>query len=195
MTLPPRRILLPLAGILAGLALIVGGLLAQSSSQPPISSGIGGPFALTDQNGKAVTEAAFKGRPLLVFFGYTHCPDVCPTTLSDLTQMLKALGPEKDASVLFVTIDPERDTPAVLKDYLSGFDPRITGLTGSPAAIEAMLRGYRVFAKRAPTEGGDYTMDHTSIIYLMDKAGNFVQSFNADLEKPEVAAATFAKLM
>ncbi len=195
MTLPSRRILLPFVGILVAMALIIAGFLAQGTLPTAGASSIGGPFTLIDQNGKTVSDVDFKGQPMLVFFGYTHCPDVCPTTLSDLTAMLKALGPDRKAAVLFVTVDPERDTPAVLKDYLSGFDPRIVGLTGDPAAVAKVLKDYRVFAKKVPTTGGDYSMDHTAIIYLMDKTGNFVQSFNADLDKPKEAAATFGKYM
>ena len=195
MTLPPRRILLPLLGIAFGIVLIVGGLLARFASDGPVPSGIGGPFALTDVSGKTVTDADFRGEPTLVFFGYTHCPDICPTTLSSLSQMLNGLGPDKKAAVLFITLDPERDTPAVLKDYLSSFDPRIVGLTGSRAAIDKVEREYRVYAKKVPPEGGDYSMDHTAVVSLMDKNGNFVDSFNPDLEKPAEAAATFSKYL
>ena len=155
----------------------------------PAASGIGGPFTLTDPTARPLPTADFKGEPTLVFFGYTHCPDICPTTLASLSQVLAALGPDKKAAALFITLDPERDTPAVLKDYLSSFDPRIVGLTGSPAALEAVEREYRVYAKKVPAQGGDYSMDHTGLVYLMDKHGDFVESFNADLEKPEDAAA------
>ena len=130
-----------------------------------------------------------------MFFGYTHCPDVCPTTLSDISQMLTALGPDAKVGVLFVTVDPERDTPAVLKDYLSSFDPRITGLTGERAAIDAMLREYRVYAKKVPAGGTDYSMDHTAVVYLMNKDGGFVQSFNAELDKPKEAALALRRYL
>ena len=195
MTLPPRRVLLPIAGIAFGILLLTLGFVVQSGGGGANASGIGGPFTLTNQDGKTVTDADFAGEPKLVFFGYTHCPDVCPTTLSDITAMLGALGKDKKAAVLFITVDPERDTPAVLKDYLSSFDPRITGLTGSPAAVAKVLQDYRVYAKKVPTEGGDYTMDHTALVYLMDKSGNFVQSFNPELEKPKQAAVAFSKFL
>ena len=196
MSRPSRRTLLPIAAIALGILLLVGGLLArQTAGTTAAGSGIGGPFALIDQNGKTVTDADFKGEPLVVFFGYTHCPDVCPTTLADLSQMLGALGPDTKAAALFITIDPERDTPAVLKDYLSNFDPRIIGLTGDQAAIDKVAHEYRVFAKKSPGQNGDYSMDHTAIVYLMDKGGNFVESFNLDLEDPKNAAATFAKYL
>ena len=120
-----------------------------------------------------------KGRPFLVFFGFTHCPDICPTTLFDMSQMLHTLGPDAGRiGVLFITVDPERDTPAVLKDYLSNFDPHLRGLTGDPAAVNAALKAFRVYAKKVPLEGSDYTMDHTAVVYLMDKNGRFVTPFN-----------------
>ncbi len=195
MKLPRPHILLPFASIALGVLLLAAGLVARFEGNAPASSGIGGPFALTDPNGKTVTDADFKGEPTLVFFGYTHCPDICPTTLSDLSQVLNALGPDKRAAALFITLDPERDTPAVLKDYLSSFDPRIVGLTGSRAAIDKVEQEYRVYAKKVPAEGGDYSMDHTALVYLIDKGGNFVESFNPDLEKPAEAAATLSKYL
>ena len=195
MTSSVRRFLLPVLGLVLGAILFVGGYMLRDGPAPASASGIGGPFSLTDQNGKTVTEASLQGHPTLVFFGYTHCPDVCSTTLSDLSQMLEALGPGKTAGVVFITVDPERDTPAVLKDYLSSFDPRIVGLTGSRAAVDAALRDYRVYAKKVPTQGDDYTMDHTAVVYLMDKTGAFVESFNPELEKPKDAAVAFAKYL
>ncbi len=196
MQLPPSRTLIPLLALVFGIVLLAGALVLQHGGAGPAKSGIGGPFALTDQNGRKVTDADFKGAPFLVFFGYTHCPDVCPTTLSDLSQMLNALGPDKKAAALFITIDPARDTPEVLKDYLSSFDPRIVGLTGDQAAIDSVAHEYRVYASRAPGgTGGDYAMDHTAVVYLMDKDGRFIESFNPDLEKPAAAAAAFAKFM
>jgi protein SCO1/2 len=149
---------------------------------------VGGPFHLEDQNGKPVTDQDMKGRPFLVFFGFTHCPDICPTTLFDVSQVLKSLGPDADRTgALFITVDPERDTPAVLKDYLSNFDPHLRGLTGDQAAIDAAIKAYRVYAKKVPLDGGDYTMDHTALVYLMDKNGQFVTPF--DVKRPATAAA------
>ena len=191
-----RRSLLPMLGIALGLLLVLGGFVAQrASTASPSASGIGGPFTLIDQNGKTVTAANFKGQPTLVFFGYTHCPDVCPTTLDSLSQTLKALGPDRRATALFITLDPSRDTPAVMKDYLSSFDPRIVGLTGSQSAIDDVAHAYRVYAKKVPTGDGDYTVDHTGVVYLMDKNGAFVESFNPDLDKPVEAAATLSKYL
>ena len=182
------------AAIVAGLGITSVAatlLLVPRDTQGVATATIGGPFSLVDQNGRTVTEAAFRGAPYLVFFGYTHCPDVCPTTLSDLSQMLAKLGPNTKAQAVFITVDPERDTPGVLKDYLSAFDPRITALTGSPDTVTAAEKAFRVYARKVPIEGSDYSMDHTSIVYLMDKAGQFVNAFNLE-QPPEKAAAAFA---
>ena len=187
------RVALLLAAFLGGLVLFFGAILVFSKHVPsPIGqavAGVGGPFHLEDQNGKPVTDQDMKGHPFLVFFGFTHCPDICPTTLFDVSQVLKTLGPDADrAGALFITVDPERDTPAVLKDYLSNFDPHLRGLTGDPDAIKAVAKAYRVYYKKVPLEGGDYTMDHTAIVYLMSKDGHFIAPFNLK-RRPEVAAA------
>jgi protein SCO1 len=147
---------------------------------------IGGPFKLEGADGRPVTDADMKGEPFLVFFGYTHCPDVCPATLAEISDVLSKM-PGKPVKALFITVDPERDTAPVMKDYLSNFDSRIVGLTGDRAAIDAVEKGYRVYARKAPQAGGDYTMDHSAIIYLMDANGRFVEAFNLD-RKPEESA-------
>ncbi len=131
------------------------------------------PFRLHTGGGKTVTEADLRGAPFLVFFGYTHCPDVCPLTLTKIAQVLKELGPEARIKVLFVTVDPERDTPDRMADYASDFDPRVIGLSGDRAEVDAMLSAYRVYARKVPTPSGDYTMDHSAVIYLMDREGKF----------------------
>jgi protein SCO1/2 len=149
---------------------------------------IGGPFQLTDQAGQTVTEKSMQGHPSLVFFGFTHCPDVCPTTLFEMSEVLKAMGKDADrVSAYYISVDPERDTQAAMKEYLSSFDPRLKGLTGSPAEIAKVLSEYRVYAKKVPLKDGDYTMDHTALIYLMDRDGKFVSPFNIN-RKPEDAA-------
>ena len=186
------RVMLVLAAFLSGLVLFFGAILFISGrASSPIGqavAGVGGPFHLEDQNGKPVSDRDMKGRPFLVFFGFTHCPDICPTTLFDMSQLLRQLGPDADRTgALFITVDPERDTPAVMKDYLSNFDPHLRGLTGDRASIDAAIRGYRVYAKKVPLPGGDYTMDHTAIVYLMDKNGQFVAPF--DLKRTVDAAA------
>ena len=185
------RILLIAAAFLAGLALCFGVVLivaGRLSSPVAQIAAIGGPFKLTDQNGKVVTEQDLKGHPFLVFFGFTHCPDVCPTTLFEVSEVMRALGPDAERTrALFITVDPERDTPAVMKDYLSSFDPHLSGLTGDPAEIAAVAKAYRVYFKKVPLEEGGYTMDHTAIVYLMDKTGRFVAPLN--LKRPTDAAA------
>lgn len=191
MTTRSARIILASAAALAGLVLCFslvllasGRLSAPSATQ---TAAIGGPFRLTDQNGGTVTEQNLKGAPFLVFFGFTHCPEVCPTTLFELSEILRKLGPDgKRVRVVFITIDPERDTPAALKDYLSSFDPRMLALTGDPAEIAAVAKAYRVYYKKVPLEQ-DYTIDHTAIVYLMDKEGRFVSPFS--LKRTTEAAA------
>ena len=183
MTVRSSRILVMAGAFLAGLALCFGVvlILAGRLSSPVAQqiASIGGPFKLVDQNGQVVTDQDLKGRPFLVFFGFTHCPDVCPTTLFEVSEILRALGPDADrARALFITVDPERDTPAAMKDYLSSFDPHLTGLTGDPAEIAAVAKAYRVYFKKVPLDEGNYTMDHTAIVYLMDKTGRFVSPFN-----------------
>jgi protein SCO1/2 len=185
------RILLIAAAFVAGLALCFGVVLivvGRLSSPVAQIAAIGGPFKLTDQNGQVVTDQDLKGHPFLVFFGFTHCPDVCPTTLFEVSEVLRALGPDADRTrALFVTVDPERDTPRVMKDYLSSFDPHLSGLTGDPAEIAAVAKAYRVYFKKVSQEDGGYTLDHTAIVYLMDKTGRFVSPFN--LKRPTDAAA------
>lgn len=150
-------------------------------------AGIGGPFALIDNKGKPVTERDYLGKPALVFFGFTNCPDVCPTTLFELTTRLKELGPEADRlNVVFITVDPERDTPQQLALYLSSFDPHITGLSGTPENVAAAMIAYRVYARKVPLEGGGYTMDHTATIYMMNSKGQFVGHLN--YQEPEATA-------
>lgn len=193
---PYRRTLLLLLGAALGLSVVLGAFLTQRAGLPQAAaSGIGGPFSLVDGDNRPVTQADILGEPTLVFFGYTHCPDICPTTLDSISQTLRAMGPGKPARALFITLDPERDTPAVMKDYLSSFDARITGLTGSRAAVDAVAHEYRVYSKKVPTGDGGYSVDHTGIVYLMDRDGAFVESFNPDLDKPVEAAAALSKYL
>lgn len=198
MTSRTSHILLVLTAFLAGLAIFLGVFLFATGnlgSGGPGVSAIGGPFALVDQNGKAITDQDFKGKPLLIFFGYTHCPDVCPTTLFELSEMMRALGKDADkANALFVTVDPERDTPAAMKDYLSSFDPHLHGATGDRKAIDAAEKAYRVYSKKVPTKDGDYSMDHTALVYLMDKQGRFVAPFSLQ-RSPQAAADDLRKYM
>jgi protein SCO1 len=183
MTPRHTRILLTLGAFCAGLVFCFGVVLLVSGrvSAPSVqqTAAIGGAFRLTDQDGATVTEQDFRGRPFLVFFGFTHCPDVCPTTLFDVSEIMRKLGPDAERMrAAFITVDPERDTPQALKDYLSSFDPRLKGLTGDVPAITAVAKAYRVYFKKVPLEPDGYTMDHTAIVYLMDKEGRFVAPFS-----------------
>ena len=145
------------------------------------------PLRADDTERQNFTDADMLGRPYLVFFGYTHCPDICHTTLFELSEIMRALGPDANIGGMFVTVDPERDTPQILKDYLSSFDPRIIGLTGAHEALDPMLKEYRIYAKRAPGDNPDYGVDHTTVVYLMDKTGHFVNAFNVSRKPAEAA--------
>src|SRR5271163_2071983 len=171
-------------------AIAVVGLAAfilMSPSQRPRAALIGGAFTLEDGAGKTVSDQTLRGKPFLVYFGYTHCPDVCPTELARISDILGKMG-DKSIPALFITVDPERDTPKIMQEYVSSFNPAIIGLSGSPQAIEAAEKTFRVFARKsAPQADGDYSMDHSSIVYLMDKNGAFVEAFN--VERPAKDAA------
>jgi protein SCO1/2 len=199
MTARTSRWLLVLAAFFTSMILVFGivwlvvgrdrGMVATQAAA------VGGPFRLIDQDGKPLTDQDLKGRPFLVFFGFTHCPDVCPTTLFEVSEVLRRLGPDGErVRALFITIDPERDTPEKLKEYLSSFDPRMIALTGDPEAIAATAKAYRVYTKKVPLEGGTYTMDHTTIVYLMDKEGRFVAPFSLK-RRPEEAAADLRRYL
>jgi protein SCO1/2 len=134
-----------------------------------------------------VTDQTMRGRPFLVYFGYTHCPDVCPTELARISEVLAKMG-DKAIPALFITVDPDRDTPKVTQDYVSSFDSHIIGLSGSPRAIGEAEKAYRVFVRKGPPEAdGGYSMDHSSIVYLMDKTGAFVEALNLDRPPEETA--------
>ena len=181
------------ASLVVGLLLMFWAMGGVSKVAQPAA--IGGPFQLTDQSGKAFTERALKGKPTLIFFGYTHCPDVCPTSLFEISEVLRAMGKDADkVNAYFISVDPERDTQAAMKDYLSSFDPHLEGLSGDPAETTKVLTSYRVYAKKVPTKDGDYTMDHTALIYLMDRDGRFVSPFNLK-RSPEEAAAELKRYL
>lgn len=181
------RIVLWIAAFLVSAVVSMGVILMAHES--PRTVAIGGPFRLLDQDGRTVTEQDLLGRTSLVFFGYTHCPDVCPATMFEISQIMQALGPDADrARGVFITIDPERDTQPVLKDYMSSFDPHITGLTGDLPAITAVAKEYRAYFRKVAIEDSDYAMDHTAITYLMDKEGRFVSPFNLKRVTEEAAA-------
>jgi protein SCO1/2 len=192
-----RRSLMAFLLLLAGAAAVAGvAFFALDGGRPgaPAPSAVGGPFALTDMNGKQVTNKDYEGRPVLMFFGFTRCPDVCPTALAEISAVFEALGPQAKVNALFVSVDPERDTPASLKDYLSSFDSRIIGLWGDPETTRAVMKSFRAFAAKVPLKDGDYTMDHTAIVYLLDKQGRFVNAFNIDRD-PKDAAKELARYL
>jgi len=162
-----------IAAIVAG-ALVLGHLQEQArlGKDLPGASDIGGDFTLVDTDGQAYSSAALKGKPYAIFFGFTHCPDICPTTLLEASKHLEALGPAADRlEFLFVTVDPTRDTPELMKTYLSAFDERIIGLTGSEEQIADISKKFRIVSEKVPTSGGDYTMNHTATVFLFDENG------------------------
>jgi protein SCO1 len=166
-----------LAGLLAFSTAALGTVYIVSSRvlHGVSATRIGGPFTLVDDTGATVTEKTLAGKPYIMYFGYTFCPDFCPTTLLDLSRWIKKLGPDADRfNYVFVTVDPERDTVQSLHTYLSSFDKHIRGYTGTPAEIAQIAKEYRVYYKKIPTEDGGYTMDHSAIIYLMGPDGKFV---------------------
>ena len=180
-----KRTILPLIGLVVVLGLTQVPRLLQLAPQP---APIGGPFTLNDQAGRLVGDGDFRGRLMLVYFGYTYCPDVCPTTLNQMMRAYNALGAEQQSQVapIFVTVDPERDNISQMDQYVTSFSPALIGLTGTPEQVAAIERGYHVYARKSGT-GDTYTMDHSSIIYLMGKDGRFLRHFNGDAKDEEIA--------
>lgn len=163
---------------------------------PVAGASIGGPFTLVDQNGRTVTEKDFPGW-LLIYFGFTYCPAVCPTELQKMATVMKKLGPDKAAKIrpLFISIDPERDTPEALKGYVAMFDPRLEGLTGTVEQIEAVKREWRVYAAKVQDPGAsDYTMDHSSFTYLMSPDGRLAGLYKAQDKAEDIARDIAGKL-
>lgn len=175
------------AGLIIGLAAAVAVFPAARQKLLPFSntevSGkalIGGPFTLVDDTGKRVTDKDYRGRYMLVFFGFTACPDICPAGLQLISAVLDKLGPKADrVTPIFISVDPQRDTPQKLAAYVKNFNPHLVGLTGTPEEIAAVAKAYKVYYQKVPNESApaDYGMDHTSIIYLMDPNGEFVTHF------------------
>ena len=188
----------PLALIpyLIAIAAVAAGLLWNAGDRigglgRTVSTGeatIGGPFALVDQDGKTKTDADFRGRFMLIYFGYSFCPDVCPTTLQEMADAFAKLGLKKSRVVpVFITVDPARDTPRVLKDYLKSFGPEFVGLTGAAKQIAEAARVYRVFIRKHPLPGGNYSMDHSGVIYLMGPDGRFVTYYEDEIGPDRMA--------
>lgn len=199
-----RRLLLLLLPLMLAVALTAGYFLWRASDTLPALGGsvvtgtaqIGGPFRLIDQNGVKRSSTDFRGRFMLIYFGYSYCPDVCPTTLSLMADALDKLGPQGDAIVpIFITIDPERDSPAKLKPYLASFGPRFVGLTSDLATIKKVAALYRVYLKKEPLAGGNYAMDHSSVIYLMGPDGKFVGFWDDTAIGPDKLAAALRKVV
>lgn len=170
-----------LIGALGGAALLV---LTRGASGPSVETSgkalIGGPFSLVDQTGKTVTDQDFRGRYMLVFFGFTHCPDICPAELQVISASLDELGPKAAEVVpIFITLDPERDTQAVMGDYVKNFGSRFVGLTGSPEAISAAAKAYRIAYSKFQEDKtkSDYSIDHSALAYLMGKDGEYITHF------------------
>jgi protein SCO1/2 len=162
----------------AGAAYLLRPNIGMLPGQLPLAAGIGGPFELTTHEGKRLSSSELAGTPFALFFGFTNCPDVCPTTMLELSNVIKQLGPDADRMrYFFITVDPERDTPEHLKLYLSNFDPRITGLVGTPAEIAAVAKAYRAFHEKVPTKDG-FTFNHTALIYLMGRDGRLAGTIN-----------------
>ena len=187
-----------LAGVSIALAL---GLLARALWLAPEAGGgregsvtgaalVGGPFTLTDQYGRRVSDGDFRGKLMLIYFGYTFCPDVCPTTLLDMTQAMDALSKDAEqVQPIFITVDPARDTQTALKEYLVNFHGSMLGLTGAAQEVQAAAKSYRVYYANASGKERDYLVDHTSIVYLMDRQGRYLTHFSANVRGEQMAAA------
>ncbi len=179
--------------LIAFVALALAACGGQSTDQPPLAgAAIGGPFSLVDQKGATVTDADLKGKYALIYFGYTYCPDVCPTDMARLGQALtqfegKDAARARKVQPVFVTIDPERDTPAIVGEFVANFHPRFIGLTGSPEAIAATLKAYRVFATREG-DGPDYLMNHSANAYLFSPKGEPMVLIGSDQDAAAIAA-------
>jgi len=156
---------------------------------------LGTDFTLVDHNGDPITQEAFAGRPTMVFFGFTHCPEVCPTTLYEMAGWFEALGDEgRDLQAFFISVDPERDTPEIMKNYAEAMTDRVTGITGDPDEIAKVIAAWHVYAAKIPTDDGDYTMDHTASVFLIDEDGAFKGTI-AYGENPETAIAKLKRLV
>ena len=190
----PRRPILIFAALVLLIAAGLGGYAwlnrHTGGSHGSGAALVGGPFTLTDHNGREVTEKTFLGKYMLVFFGFTFCPDVCPTELQVITAALDQMGPEADAiQPVFITVDPERDTPEVLKAYVGNFGPRLLGLTGTPEQVAAAAKAFRVYYAKVKNSGSaaDYMMDHSTIIYLMGPDGRFAKHMTYTTDAAKLA--------
>ncbi|MDR3437549.1 SCO family protein [Telmatospirillum sp.] len=185
-----QRIAALLAGLAALLVVIAFAVVPRFIATAPQGPTVGGSFSLIDQNGRSVTDADFRGKVMLIYFGYTFCPDVCPTTLGNVAQAYDLLTPAEQAQVvpIFITIDPERDTVDQIAQYVDAFSPAMVGLTGSPEQVAPVLKEFRVYAHRVETTDGNYSVDHSSILYVMDKKGQYATHFSGEVTPKEIAA-------
>lgn len=184
-----------LAGILVVMAAAIGFVTWQWYQTRYGGEPYGAPFTLVDQNGAEITEAAFRGHPSAIFFGFTHCPEICPTTLFELNGWLDKIGDEgKDIHAYFVTVDPERDTVDVLKNYVSNLSNRIMGITGEPDKVHEMAKAFGIYFKKVDLDQGDYTMDHTASVLLLNANGDFAGTI-AYGENPDTAIAKLKRLI
>jgi protein SCO1 len=191
-----QLIIVVLGGFLVGALAGLGLLLTTSPGPPPVETSgtalIGGPFTLIDQNGRTVTDRDFPGRYKLVFFGFTHCPDICPAELQVMAAALDQLGDKADKVVpIFITVDPERDTPQVMSDFVKNFGSRLVGLTGSPEAVAAAAKAYRVAYTKVddPRSANGYTVDHSALVYLMSPDGEYLDHFAYGTSAATIAQA------
>jgi protein SCO1 len=193
-----RLVLWALVALVLGaglLAMFAGDRAASPEGEGAYADSVGGPFALTAPDGSRVTNDTLKGKPFAIFFGFTRCPDVCPTTLSRMAQLRKQLGPDGDKfRIVFVSVDPGYDSPEDIGRYVELFGTPILGLTGTDAEVNAAVKAYRAFYEKVPTKGGDYTIDHTASVYLMD-AGGKLQSIIAYDETEANALAKLKRLV
>jgi protein SCO1/2 len=202
--LNPRLLLI--AGISVATAILLGGLalIFMRGDRPPApptstvtssTAAVGGPFTLVNANGETVTEKNFLGKYLMVFFGFTQCPEICPTTLDDMGRALQALGPDASkVTPIFISVDPEHDTPEIVGDYVAFYDTRIVGLTGSLEQITAAAKAYKIRFEKIELETGGYTMDHSSLIVVMGPDGTFRGLLRPE-DTPEEMAAALSKWM
>lgn len=183
-----------ISGILVLMAAVMGVIAFQWYQMRFATTAYGAPFTLVDQKGQPITEAAFRSQPSAVFFGFTHCPEVCPTTLFEMDGWLKQLGDEgKDIRAYFVTVDPERDTEEIMDRYVGNVSDRITGITGEPDKVHEMAKSFGIFWRKVDLEGGDYTMDHTASVLLLDGSGDFFGTIAYE-ENSDTALAKLKRL-
>lgn len=183
------RFLGPIVAV--AIVLILGVAWRLDWFSPPPSAVVGGPFTLVDSGGKSVSDTDFRGRLMLIYFGYTFCPDVCPTTLGMEARAFDQLSPDqrKEIQPIFITVDPDRDTADQMAQYVGNFMPDLIGLTGSPDQIKKVMLEFRVYARKVDENGGNYTVDHSSVLYLIGRDGKFIRPFSGNISSDDLAAA------